>query len=179
MNFLEPYLLYVKIGAAIAILAGLGWYHHHVYKQGYDTRSDEQLVTDAKNKAAAEDALSKLNSHVNEVQGELDKLTASLSTKQTELDHAKQISSDYQVRLAAGTDRLRVITKSTCTNKATIPESTGLTSVDNRAEATTELDGTVAANLVKLAGEGDEAITRLNACIVSYNLVKSAADAIK
>ena len=179
MNLLEPYLIYVKIGATIAILAGLTWYHHHVYQQGYDQRADEQLVIDAKNKIAAEKELNKLNMHVNEVQSELDKSTATLSTKQVELDHAKQLSSDYQVRLASGTDRLRVLTKSTCSNKAANPQSASLTDVDNRTEVTAELDGAVAANLVKLAGEGDEAITRLNACIVSYNLVKTAADSIK
>ena len=179
MNLLEPYFLYLKIGALIAILAGLAWYHHHVYQQGYDKRADEQLVIDAKSKAAALDALEKLNAHINEVQVELDKSTASLSTKQTELDRAKQNSNDYQVRLASGADRLHVLTKSNCANQAANPQSTSLTDLDNRTEVTAELDGTVAANLVKLAGEGDEAIARLNACIVSYNLVKTAVDSIK
>ena len=179
MNILEPYFFYLKIGALVAIFTGLAWYHHHVYQQGYNQRENEQLVIDTKSKAETLNTLEKLNLHINEVQTELDKSTASLSTKQTELDHAKQNSNDYQVRLASGADRLRVLTKSTCANQATNIKSPSLANVDNRTEDAAELDGKVAANLVKLAGEGDEAIARLNACIISYNLVKTAADSIK
>lgn len=170
-----------KIGTAVALCgvlwAGYAYWHHEVYQDGYDVAEALYKKREAK---ATSDALTekgKLDSAVNLKQAELDSALSKLSSKEKEYRDEQIKSSAYQRDLAAGNKRLRVLT--TANSNCSAGQASGRPSanVDSLPEISTELEPKIASNLVGLTDIGDQAITRLNACISAYQALETAVNA--
>ncbi|MFS4552091.1 hypothetical protein [Comamonas resistens] len=101
----------------------------------------------------------------------LDRIDINLKTEQ---NHANHESDAYQRGLRAGTVRVSVpVVPGSCT----VPASGAAEHAGPGSEqAKAQLDPATAADLDAIAGDGDEAIRELNACIDKYAEVKRTMD---
>lgn len=177
MNPLTPYLTYIKIGAAIALVLAL-FAAKHYYDQGI--RDKEIAVCEVARKdanAEADKKIIELNATVKTQQDQLNTAALKIANQGTELKNVQAESKNYQSQLAAGTKRLRVAIATNSEDCAAGQStSTAVGNVDNGTAITADLSAEVASGLVGIASEGDSAIMRLNACIESYNAVRSACN---
>ena len=179
MNALTPYLIWIKIAAALALVGALVGYHHHVFEQGVAQESARRDKIDAGNTIAAQAELATLNARVRTAQAELAVARDQNSKLLTENDHEKATSAGLQLDLAAGTQRMSILTRQRAADRA--GPATGSTAgpADQGAGVIEDIAPAVAAGLERLRSEHNEAIDRLEACIFSYDTVKAAADAIQ
>lgn len=171
--------LYIKIGAFLAIIAALIGLHHHIDRSGYERGVAEQVAINTKVTIAAQAKLLELNAKLRDAQTGLTNAQAIIANKQTELDHEKANSADYQSRLAAGIERMRVLVRSSKVADSGSPASSSTASMDKEPAFDAYLEPSVAIGLERIRLNENEAIARLNACIASYDAVKEAADSIK
>ena len=93
---------------------------------------------------------------------------------QTEQHHAKNESTAYQRGVRAGTVRVSVpVVPASCGPTGGAAEHAG----PGPGQARAQLDQAAAADLDAIAGDGDDAIRDLNACIDKYAAVKRTMDA--
>lgn len=162
-----------------AITGGSVGIHHHIFQQGVTQEKDRRDKIDAANTIKAQTILVAENEKVRALQAQIAAVQIDLSTKQMELQNARNKSAALESDLRAGTKRMSVLIARNKADPAGCATSSGASNLDQGTEVTAELDGTVAANLVGIAAEGDSAITRMNACIVAYDAVKAASDALQ
>jgi hypothetical protein len=176
MNPLTPYLLWIKIGAALVLIAALAGYHHHVFEQGVKQESARRDKIDAANSLRAKTELSALNAKLKAAQTELDTAIANVASLEKDMQHEKAISSDYQLRLASGAERLRVLTIQHHTDQARSADGAAIAAVDHDSEAVEDLAPAVGLSIEKLRSNENEAIDRLDACVIAYDAVKAASE---
>ena len=107
----------------------------------------------------------------NEEARELEKnMTSKLSDQETKLRKAQDEIAKKQSAMheLARTGRLRLPTASCPQTSANSPTPTG-----NSDSSQSELERQTIEALIDIAAEGDKAITKLNACISSYNEVRN------
>lgn len=169
----------VKALAAVALIAGLvigyiAW-HHYVFQQGVEQEKGRRDRIDAKNAALAQTVLAAANERVRLAQAKVAEVMQKLSDKQKELSDAKAVSSALQSDLLASRKRLSVLVTTRSNGAAEQAPGSATAGVDQGAEVTAELNPEVAAGLVELVSEGDQAIARLGACISAYEAVEHAS----
>jgi hypothetical protein len=120
-------------------------------------------------RAVAKAALDAANKHAQEVTDErntaVSKISSDLATAQAKADKA---AKDLASNIATGALRLSIA--GSCGGK--LPNDPTLTSSNNQGQC--NIDPGAAQSLVGLTQRGDEAITKLNACIDAYNALGEA-----
>jgi hypothetical protein len=115
-------------------------------------------------RAVAQAALEAANKHSKEISDEreatVSKISADLATAQA---NAAQAAKSLQNNIATGALRLSIA--GSCGGK--LPNDPTLTGSNNPGQC--NIDPGAAQSLVGLTQRGDEAITKLNACIDAYN----------
>lgn len=163
----------------LAALAGAAAFEvHHIYHSGELAAEARDAIREKANSDRADKELARLNDRVRVVQAALDGARAFVAQLQKEMTDEKAASDDLQRRLRAGDVRLSVLTRQRPADQAQSPGSTAVGRLDQEPAVESDLDQEVAANLVGLTSEGDQAIIRLAACIIRYDKVKAAADAM-
>jgi predicted nucleic acid-binding Zn-ribbon protein len=163
---------------AVALIGGYKTWEHHIFEQGVAQEKARRDKIDADNTIKAQDELAALNAKVRQAQSELASARDRLASLETELQHEKDTSADYQRRLAAGTERMRVLTiqrKAADTGPAA---GTAPAAVDPGAEVVADLAPSAGAAIERLRLNENSAVIRLEACINAYDAVKAAADAL-
>jgi hypothetical protein len=185
MNPLTPYLLWIKIGAAVALLAALAGWHFHAVHAAADARgaqvTAQRDAIDAKNTARAEAELLAENERTRKAQADLAIVQEDLQKLSLENNREKLVSSQRQSDLLAGRERMRILTTgpAACNPTQAGPApGAGPADVDPGAGLVVDLDPTVAAGLEGIRAQHNEAVRRLSACIREYDGVKAAADAL-
>lgn len=185
MNPLTPYLIWIKIGAAAALLAALvGWHYHGVHVAhdvGVLQEAARRDEIDAKNTARAQAELLVLNELLRKAQADLATAQDELQKLSQENSHEKLVSALRQSDLLAGRERMSVRTASApaCNPAQAGPAAgTGPADVDPGAGLVVDLDPAVAAGLEGIREQHNEAVRRLASCIMAYDAVKAAADAL-
>jgi hypothetical protein len=151
------------LSGLIALLLTFGggyWYGGHVEKKAQQAEVD-RLNAQARAKEAA------LLAAVNSTSDALRKTN----------EKAKIAAQERDAAITAGTYRLRVPVKTTCS--VPTPADTPAPSGDSGGEARAELDPAFGKTLFQLTDEGDRAIRRLNACISLYNQAIESQKGIK
>jgi hypothetical protein len=159
------------------VAAGALTYRHHLIQQGVSLESARRDRIEAENSARADGERSALNELLRVAQAKLAAAIADLSKKEMELSNEKIISSQRQLDLLAGRERMRVLTHPRPADQAGSPGSTAAAGVDQGASVESDLDPRVASDLEWARETRNEAITRLGACVVAYDAVKAASDA--
>lgn len=171
-----------KIGGALALAGALAAagiaYHHHVYQQGVSAESSRRDVIEAANSARANKERDALNVQIATAQASLTAARASLAKLEKELSDEKSISTQRQRDLLAGRERMSVLTRQRPTDPNGQAQGGAAGNVGPGAGITADLDGRVASDLEWARETRNEAIKRLNACILDYDAVKAAADAM-
>jgi hypothetical protein len=170
---------WVAIAALCILSAGAALaYRAHLIDSGIAIEAARRDKIDVERDREAKTSLADANVRVLNAQANLDGAMASLSKLQSELTHEQANSAALQSDLVAGRRRLSVAITGTC-RPAQTEQTAGATAtgVDSGAAATAELDPAAAAGIARLIGEGDQAISRLNACIEAYDAVKEATEA--
>jgi multidrug resistance efflux pump len=155
------------------------WYRGHLIDTGIAIEAARRVKIDVERDRQARVALDDANARVRNAQANLDGAMNSLAKLQTELTHEKANSAALQSDLASGRRRLSVAISGSCRPaQAEQAAGSGATDVDPRGEpATATLDGRVASDLEWARSTRNEAITALEACVASYDAVKTAHDA--
>lgn len=184
MNPLTPYLLWIKVGAAVALLAAMAGWHFHAVHAAADARgaqvAAQRDAIDVKNTARAQAELLAANDHTRKAQADLAIAQEDLQKLSMENNREKLVSSQRQSDLLAGRERLRVLTTrpAACDPAQAGPApGAGAADVDPGAGLVVDLDPAVAAGLEGIRERHNEAVRRLAGCIVEYDAVKAAADA--
>ena len=117
-----------------------------------------------------------LNAGRHGLQTTLGEELASINTQlQTEQNHAKNESDAYQRGLRAGTVRVSVpVVPASCVGPI---GDAAEHAAPGAEQARADIDPAAAADLDAIAGDGDDAIRDLNACIDKYAAVKRTLDA--
>lgn len=187
MNLLTSYLLWIKLGAVAAVLAGVAAFHVHAvnsaHRAGIKQEAERRDTIDAKNAALANDALLAANGRVRILQAQLTAAEIDRQKLQQENDHEKAISSQRAADISAGRQRERVlvrtVTTASCnTAQAGPPGGAGSGFVDPGASVEVDLDPGVGGWLEGVRGRHNDAVQRLDACIKAYGEVKAAVDAM-
>lgn len=161
-----------------AVLGGGAWVHHHIYHQG-------ELAADARNAAInktnsdhADAERNLLNGKIALAQANLNAARAALAVLQKDYDNEKTVSSQRQLDLLAGRERMRILTRQRPTDPNRQAASGPAGPVDQGTAVVEDIDPGVSAWLERFRAGNNAAIDRLNACIVKYDAVKAAADAM-
>lgn len=183
IELMEPHLALIKLLAVLALVAsvsgGLLWYHNHVFQQGVTQEKTRRDLIDIANTAKAEKELAVLNEKVRSAQAALTDALETIAARELELHHEQATSTVLQADLSAGRVRERVlVTRSVERNIAQTGQSSFSTAatMDSGTEVVEDLSPIVAVSLEKLRSNENTAIDRLEACIASYDAVKSAVD---
>lgn len=177
---LNPLLIKALAGIALVVLVIVAYnkWSGHYFDAGVKEESDRRDKIDLQKEMAANAALRVENAKTRAAERKLSEALATISNQQTELQHVKTDNQLMQSSLIARDKRLSVLLARP-DNSAGQDHSPAVAIVDQGTQATAELDGTVAANLVALVGAGDEAIVRLNACVDAYDSVATAINTDK
>lgn len=161
-----------------AAAAGALAYRAHLIGAGIAMEGARRDAIDHQRDAQAKAELDRVNALVRAAQAALDDALAHLAKLQSELSHEKERSTALQSDLAAGRRRMSVAVASACPAAAAEQgEGAAAAGVDPGGPVRVDLDGRAAADLEWLRQTRDGAITGLQACIVAYDAVKTAADA--
>lgn len=161
----------VALVACVLGTAGLVAYRDHLVSLGARREAMRRDVLDVERARLAQDALHEANARVKAAQDRLDTAMADLDKLHTELTHVQTQGTALQSDLAGGRRRLPVLVRARSPDPARPVDAAGAAGLDTGTAAAAELDPAVAAGLAGLAGEGDAAIVRLNACIAAYDAV--------
>lgn len=174
--------LWWKIGAALALLGALyGWHAYSVsaaHAAGVQVEKVRRDGIDAINSARAKNELAALNDKVLDATRQVIDTQARLQKLQTENDHEKLLSSQYQSDLLAGRQRLRILTAARHPDQAGPPAGAGAATVDQGTGSYADIDPAVAAGLDGIRERHNEAVRRLTACVAAYDAVKVASDSL-
>ena len=138
-------------------LASLGGVYGVGHHNGYEHAQAEITAQVAKANAEARDTEQKLNAQVADLTTQLVKV---------QNDAQKQIAK-RDADIANGKLQLYVRTKGTICAPTNAPATSGPDT------ATAQLDPAFAQSLVAVTDDGDTAIRKLNACIATYNQVRT------
>lgn len=164
--------------AIAAVGSALAAIHHHIYQQGYQAADEEWTKREAAATVAAGNKLADANEKVRVAQAWVTEVMQRISDKQKEVNDAKAVSDSLRADLLASRKRLSVLVTAHKDSGAEHGENTAAAGVDQGAVFAADLSPEVAANLTELATEGDQAITRLNACIRAYEVAEKAANSV-
>lgn len=162
-------LVAMAIGAALA-------YRAHLVDEGRDAADAHHAQLDAVREKAASGALAAANLTIAAKQAALDAATAALADRERDLHEQQTRATALQSDLAAGRVRLPVAARCAgggAAGKGQIVSAAGL---DPQPAIAAELDPQAAVRLSQLTGTGDDAIVRLNACIVAYDAAVKAVN---
>lgn len=183
MNPLTPYLLWIKVGAAVALVGALFGYHvfavNSAHKEGIAYESSRRDMIDLGNTARAQAELLAANERTRRAQADLAITQEDLQKLSLENNREKLVSSQRKSDLLAGRERLRVLTASPAARdpaQAGPAPGAGAADVDPGTGLVVDLDPAVAAGLEGIREQHNEAVRRLAGCIVEYDAVKAAAD---
>jgi hypothetical protein len=181
---MPKWLVQLLAGIALltALVLGVRGYLSHVYHEGELASDARHTVIDAANTRKAEAEQARLNGQIAATQSKLDAARADVAKLQQGHDHDQAISDDRQRRLLAGTDRERVLIRAiapqrTADQNGQAP-SAGTGAMDSGSAVSATLDGRVASDLEWLRQTRNSALTGLQACIVRYDALKQAVDAM-
>lgn len=160
------------------VLGGGAWIHHHIYHQGELAADARNAVINKANSDRANAERNLLNGKIALAQSNLTAARATLAVLQKEYDDEKVISNQRHADLLAGRERMRVLARQRPANPNRPAEGGSAGPVDQGAEIVVDLAGSAAAAIDQLRVDRNEAIRRLEACIVKYDAVKAAADAM-
>lgn len=177
---IRPWLLQLLLAAAamMGTAAALVWTHHHIYHQGEVAADARNAATNKANSDRADHERNFLNAKVALAQANLTKARAELAVLQGNYDNEKAISTQRQLDLLAGRERMRILTRQRPADPNRPPTSGPAGPVDPGTAVTEDIDPGVSAWLEWFRAEHNAAVDRLNACIVKYDAVKAAADAM-
>lgn len=170
LTLLNQLLLSALVLVALALAFALGdW-------QGAARERANAKSAQAAAQAAGQARTTALNAGRHGLQTTLGEELASINTQlQTEQNHAKNESDAYQRGLRAGTVRVSVpVVPATCPAPA---GGAAHHAAPGAEQARADIDPAAAADLDAIAGDGDDAIRDLNACIDQYAAVKRTLDA--
>jgi hypothetical protein len=120
-----------------------------------------------KERAVAKAALDSANQHAKEISDERESTVAKISSDlANQTAKADKASKDLHDHIASGALRLSIA--GSCGGK--LPNDPALTGSNNQGQC--NIDPGIAQSLVGLTERGDEAITKLNACIDAYNSLR-------
>lgn len=175
-NWMVQAILALLLAAVLfGSLAGL---HHHVYHQGEVAADARNAKVNKANSDRANAERDKLNKQIAAVQAELDAARATVAAIKKEMDDEKAVSTERQRRLVAGDERMRILTRQRPAGPEQPPASGCAGGLDPQASVEADIDPAVAGWLEGFRLEHNEAIRRLDACILRYDAVKAAADAM-
>jgi len=170
------------VALALGLWAGFVWHDHHVFEQGVAQEQTRRDALDAANNAKAEAERQRLNAQLVKVQAQLDAARLSVAQLQAEVDHEQAISSDRQQRLLAGTERERVLIRALAPSQAGAngqAQGPAAGTVDQAGGASSAtLDPAVAGSLEWMRATRNTALKGLQACIIRYDALKTAVDAM-
>jgi Lhr-like helicase len=145
---------YVLLGIVLAVLSAFGGGY---WKGSNDEETRQQIE------------IANLNTKARETE---QNMVVVAQTYATILRNAQNVAKAKETRLradvATGTLRLSIPTQSPI-----CPASTSAPAAGDSGEARTELDRTTAEALISIAADGDAAIRKLNACIDTYEKMRS------
>lgn len=168
-----------QIGLAIVgvliLIAALFYYHHTVYRDGFEDAQHQYQVKEENTRIEAEKRLAEA------VQAEKDKRAAlqieinNISTRrQREQDNANAELQTLRAGLAAGTRRVSVPSVSPRPLFGDTAPATPAAAARTQPEARCELAPSVASALERIASDGDDAIRDRNALIDIYDAARAA-----
>lgn len=170
LTLLNQLLLAALVLVALALAFTLGdW-------QGAARERANAKSAQAAAQAAGQARTTALNAGRHGLQTTLGEALSSIDIHlQTEQNHAKNESDAYQRGLRAGSVRVSVpVVPASCVGP--IGDATEHASPGS-GQARAQLEAEAAADLDAIAGDGDDAIRDLNACIDKYAAVKRTLDA--
>lgn len=163
----------------LALIGGGAWYYHHVYHSGelaQKVRDDTAAKIESDRADAARAAL---NQRIAAVQADLAKSRERVAELQKDFDNEKAVSDARQRDLLAGRERMRVLVRAARPAGADGPAQGGSAAgVDSGGEVVVDIDPAVASNLERFRSERNRAAVALDACIVDYDALKAAVDAL-
>ena len=153
MSLLNPG---VWLAILLSLLASFGAGY---YKGGNDEYTKQQME------------IARLNNEARETERKMADDARELETKLKKAeDDAKTQANKRNAAIDSGALKLRIPVKSpSCPTVSTTPDAAS--PPRDSVQATAELDGTTAKNLIAITDDGDKAIRQLNACIDAYNTV--------
>lgn len=162
-----PYLL--------AVVAGLAWTAFAYHLGGESRGNAVRLEWQAERAANARTVLNALERTLDAERGLGETLAARDAQHRKELERVQSEKDLLERQLGTGAVRVSVPARPAACRPvvASDPAPTG-----EPQEARAELDPAFAAALAGITGDGDSAITDLNACIDRYNAVRDAAAAL-
>lgn len=182
MSLLPDIPILYKVGAVAVLVALVGIWHeaevHSAARKATTAEDNRHIAIDAANTARATAELSSLNDKARKTNAALAQAIADLKKLQSDNDHEKLLSTQYRADLLAGRQRLRILTTARDPAQAGTPASPGAGNVDPQSPVVADIDPRVAAGLESIRGRHNDAVRRLQACIVAYDEVKAASDAI-
>ena len=152
MSLLNPWVL---LGIILAVLSSFGGGY---YKGGQDEFAKQQMEMARLNQEARQ----KEQALVTAVQKQATELVKANS-------NAKIVIQKRNSDIDSGALKLRIPVKTPVCPVSTTADATS--PPRDSVQATAELDGTTAKNLIAITDDGDKAIRQLNACIDAYNTV--------
>lgn len=169
--------LVAMIGLAGVVVLGVRAGYAHVFNAGVTEERAAQHARDVENDRVAAAAVALLNARVAAAQAALALARAEVNILKRENEIEKTNSGDLQQRLVSGEQRMRVLIRTAALNPAGPGAGAGAVIVDPGTAIEANLDGTVAANLEWLRSTRDQAIKRLDGCVIEYDALKAAVDA--
>ena len=152
MSLLNPG---VWIAILLSLMASFGAGY---YKGGTDEYVKQQIE------------IARLNNEARETERKMADDAKELETKLKKAeDDAKTQASKRNAAIDSGALKLRIPVKTPVCPISASSDATSATR--DSVQATAELDGTTAKNLIAITDDGDKAIRQLNACIDAYNTV--------
>ncbi len=152
MSILNPYILLTVLLAVLSSFGGRYW------KGGHDAHMKQQAEMVALNEKARE----------TEKQMAVVATTYADTLRKANKNAEKKITT-LRANIATGDLRLSIPTQSPVCSSSDATTTVG----DNSGETRTELDREVATSLIAITAEGDTAIRKLNACIETYNTLRT------
>lgn len=163
----------------LAALCGAGvWYHGHVFHQGEVAANDANAIVAKANSDRADAERDKLNGKVRAAQSLVTAGDAKVAQLETRLLDEKAISVDLQRDLSAGRKRLSILTRARPVDPNGPPGGPAAGQVNQGAGVIADIDPGVASNLERFRSDYNSAVERLNMCIVRYDTVRAAAEAM-
>lgn len=162
----------------IVVFGGLAFVHHHIYHQGELAADARNATVNKANSDRADAEQIRLNARIAAAQSNLDMARADLEKLSKELQDEQAVSTDRQRRLLAGDLRLRVLTRQRPADPNGQAPGGPATDLDQGTEVVVDLASGPAAAIDQLRTEHNEAVRRLEGCILEFDAVKAAADAM-
>jgi hypothetical protein len=155
MSLFNPWVI---LGIVMAVLSSFGGGY---FKGEHDENTRQQVEIAA------------LNAKARETEQAMAQVAQSYGQTLRKANNAAKVKEDkLRADIASGERRLFIPVKAPeCAVSA--PSDTATSSGDNSGEARAELSGQVSESLIAIASEGDTAIRKLNACIDSYETMRT------